>query len=198
MTPPWCLALNCCGHTFATGQLLAKVMITGGNISRGKLLFPTTFINEANYQTVVLRNTSNLPSTYQIEVGWDDNTTGMKKYSNEEAFVIKPLLGEIPADGFVLVCIRFLPKTYKKYSQMIRLLVNGDKCGQLLLEGIGASPYVVPCNTSENDNKQVEALGIGKDGFLNGSTHSLTHLLTYSLTHSLTYSLTYLLTYLCR
>ena len=33
MTPPWCLALNCCGHTFETGQLLAKVMITGGTHS---------------------------------------------------------------------------------------------------------------------------------------------------------------------
>jgi len=154
-------------------------------VSRGKLLFPTTFINESNYQTVVLRNTSNSPSTYQVELGWDNNATGFKKHSSDmvEAFTIKPLLGEIPADSFVLVCIRFLPTAYKKYSQMIKLIINGEKCGQLLLEGIGASPYVVPCNTSENDKKQIEALGIGRDGFFNGKFTLIvvSHLLTFSL-----------------
>lgn len=134
----------------------------------------------------MLRNTSNLPSTYQVELGWDNSATGMKRYSNEldEAFTIKPTLGEIPADSFVLVCIRFLPRAYKKYSQLIRLVINGEKCGQLLLEGIGASPYVVPCNTSECDNKQVEALGIGKDGFLSGNF--IYFLIHYQITHPMT------------
>ena len=57
---------------------------------------------------------------------------------DSEVFSVKPSVGEIDADSFILICIRFSPKTTKKYSEMLRLYVNGNKGKpdrQLILEG---------------------------------------------------------------
>ena len=66
LTPPWSLTLRTIGHTFATGQLLAKAVLTGGAVRGGKLVFPCTYVGDAGYQTIRLINSSNLPSTFRF------------------------------------------------------------------------------------------------------------------------------------
>jgi hypothetical protein len=150
-SPPWCLVLSAGGHTFASGQLLAKAKFTGGNIKNGKLVFPCCYAGEACYQTVVVRNTSNLPSTFRLETGWDGGNGGGQgphdslqlAGSDDEVFTVKPSCGEIAAEGFVLVCIRFAPKSAGvKHSQLLRCTVNGARGDKLLLEGAGGTPFV--------------------------------------------------------
>jgi hypothetical protein len=137
LTPPFCVTVTNVGHTFSTGQLLAKAQLLGGCIKAGKLVFPCVFVGEITYQTFMLRNTSNLPCTYQIELGWDGQEKG------DEIFSVKPAVGEIAAEGFTLVCVRFAPTSTRKYTQLLRLFVNGDEGGKLLLEGAGAVPYLI-------------------------------------------------------
>jgi hypothetical protein len=61
LTLPWLLSVNAVGHTFASGQLLAKARCSGGSIYQNKLLFPFCFKGESTYQTFKISNTSNLP-----------------------------------------------------------------------------------------------------------------------------------------
>ena len=136
LTPPFCLTVTNIGHTFPTGQLLAKAQLLGGCVKGGKLVFPCSFVGETTYQTFMLRNTSNLPCTYTIELGWD----GQEK--NDEIFSVKPAVGEIAAKDFTLVCVRFSPTATRKYIQLMKLFVNGDEGGKLMLEGAGAVPYL--------------------------------------------------------
>lgn len=136
LTPPFCVTVTNIGHTFSTGQLLAKAQLLGGCIKGGKLVFPCVFVGEITYQTFMLRNTSNLPCTYTIELGWD----GQDK--SDEIFSVKPAVGEIAAEDFTLVCVRFAPTATRKYIQLLRLFINGDEGGKVLLEGAGAIPYL--------------------------------------------------------
>ena len=66
MTPPWCITVRGIGHTFSTGQLLASCSLVGAATRNGKLVFPCTYLGDAVYQTVMMRNTSNLPSTFRL------------------------------------------------------------------------------------------------------------------------------------
>ncbi len=154
LTPPWSLTVSCLGHTFSSGQLLAKASFFGGNVSHGKLVFPCCFLDESIYQTVMIRNTSNLPCTFHIAIGWknknqgdghneDFAATSSEHQSNGSVFSVKPDVGEIAAESFILVCIRFTPRQLKKYSDLLRLTINGDDGGKLLLEGTGALPYII-------------------------------------------------------
>ena len=147
LTPPWCLNVRVTGHTFPTGQLLAKVKFSGGGVRGGKLAFPTCFIGDSVFQTVKLRNSSNLPSVFKIELGFDVDSGLDGTEANE--FTVKPLTGEIGADDFALICVRCTPKSNKKVIQLLRCIVNGSPGGQLLLEGSGTIPQI--CCPDLND-----------------------------------------------
>ena len=154
LTPPWYLTVSAVGHTFNSGQLLAKGKLLGGNIKDGKLVFPCCFDGESLYQTVMLRNTSNLPCTFQVILGWDQNEMVGTK-SQEETFIVKPNMGEIEAEGFVLICVRFTPTGTKKYVQLLRCIINGEISGKLMLEGSGATPYLVLPDLQSGDFSKV-------------------------------------------
>ena len=139
LTPPWCLTLKALGHTFATGQLLATIKMTGSNVRGGKLVFPTCFEGESTYQTFTLRNTSNLPSTYKFELGAFGETVSR---ASPDVFSVVPMCGEVAAEGFVLVSVRFSPSSSRKFTQLVRCIVNGDQGGRLLLEGNASIPFV--------------------------------------------------------
>jgi len=136
LTPPWCLTAACIGHTFYTGQLLAKAQMLGGCLRRGKLVFPCGYVGETIYETFMLRNTSNLPCIFKIELGWEGQGTA------DDIFAVKPSIGEIAANDFTLVCARFSPRDIRNYIQLLRLTINGDQGGKLMLEGTGAVPYL--------------------------------------------------------
>jgi hypothetical protein len=93
LTPPWTLTVRTLGHTFSTGQLLAKGHFSGGGsesimnfsaifhlmmvnvlgaIRHGKLTFPCGCVDESIYETIVLQNTSNMPCTFQLNFGWQN------------------------------------------------------------------------------------------------------------------------------
>eukprot|EP00981_Chlorochromonas_danica_P008461 scaffold2193_cov179-Ochromonas_danica.AAC.40 len=176
LVPPWCLTVQTMGHTFSTGQLLAKGKFYGGNIRNGKLVFPCCYYGEAIYQTCMIRNTSNLPCTFSIDLGWHSNRVievgnndkkkkenGSNNSNNDDnlIFKVKPCVGEIDAEGFVLICIRFQPKDLKKYHQLLRLTVNGEECNQLLLEGSCSLPYLtIPELMERNTEFPEDAWGL--------------------------------------
>jgi hypothetical protein len=156
LTPPWTLVVRASGHTFHSGQLLSKVLLGGGAVRNGKLTFPHTFFGDSTYVTVRLKNTSNLPSTYRFELGFEsssnhreggggmDATVYASKGGDSGVFAVSPESGEVDAENFVLVCIRFRPRVaHRKYVQLLRCIVNGSVGAQLLLEGSSG----VPCAT---------------------------------------------------
>jgi hypothetical protein len=143
LTPPWCLTVKAQGHTFSSGQLLATVKLTGSNVRGGKLVFPTCFEGESEYQTFTLRNTSNLPSTFRFELGFNSNDTiGRSEGTSSDIFSVAPSVGEVDAESFVLVTVRFRPTASRKYTQLLRVLVNGDAGGRLVLEGNASVPFI--------------------------------------------------------
>lgn len=140
LTPPWCSVLRATGHTFATGQLMAKVGVKSGAVKNGKLVFPACYFGDSVFQTVRITNSSNLPAIFKIELGFDDS--GLADPEMDSVFTVKPDSGEIAAEDFAMVCIKFTPKTRKKVLQLMRCIVNGSLGGQILLEGVGAIPQL--------------------------------------------------------
>lgn len=145
LTPPWMLGVSAIGHTFASGQLLAKARCSGGSIFQNKLLFPCAFKGESIYQTFRISNTSNLPCLFSLHIGWgDDVSVGNRSESESRStFSVKPSVGEIAAESFILVCVRFSPQEVKRYTDLLRLVINGDDGGRVILEGQGALPYLI-------------------------------------------------------
>lgn len=143
MTPPWCLTTKLIGHTFATGQLLARVKLCGNNIHNDKLIFPSTYIGDSTYLTIMLKNTSNLPATFRFSVGWNESKliTDSVKEEQPRIFSVKPIAGEIPADKFALILIKFSPIDNQTFKELLRCYVNGDCTGKLFLEGSSSVPY---------------------------------------------------------
>lgn len=140
LTPPWTTIVRVVGHTFDSGQLLAKARLTGGAVRNGKLCFPHCFVGDSLFQTVRLKNSSNLPSTFKFELGF----IGGNSNGSDDIFSVRPESGEIGAEDFVLVCIRFTPAVANRKSvQLLRCVVNGSIGGQLLLEGNAGLPCVV-------------------------------------------------------
>jgi cilia- and flagella-associated protein 65 len=144
LTPPWCLSVRSIGHTFATGQLLASGSLVSGAIRAGKLIFPCTYIGGEIFQTVMLRNTSNLPAIFKFELGWEDGRASgtQQEFSTctDGVFSVKPVAGEVEAENFVLVCIRFTPDREGKCTQLLRTIFNGSTGPKLLLEATGGLP----------------------------------------------------------
>ncbi len=145
MTPPWCLTTKLIGHTFASGQLLARVKLCGNNIHNDKLIFPSTFIGDSTYLTVMLKNTSNLPATFRFSFGWNESKliTDSVKEENPRIFSVKPIAGEIPADKFALILIKFSPIDSQTFQDLLRCYINGECTGKLFLEGSSSVPYLV-------------------------------------------------------
>ena len=170
LTPPWCVTVKASGHTFSSGQLLATVKLTGSTVRRGKLVFPTCYEGESTYQTFMLKNTSNLPSTFRFELGFgagEGGGTGLlggTSGASSDAFSLTPMTGEVAAENFVLVSVRFLPTACRKYTQLVRCIVNGDLGGKLILEGNSSVPFVsFPDVTNETGAKsQLQPGGISQ------------------------------------
>ena len=161
MSPPWCLGVTAIGHTFATGQLSAKAKLCGSNVKNGKLVFPSTIEGGQQFQTIMLQNTSNLPFTFSFNIGWDSNSTVINTINNnDEDFTVKPLAGEVAAESFILISIRFTPKSRRKYTQLLKCIVNGELSARLLLEGTGSSPSLICLSTDRYAGIPLDQLGL--------------------------------------
>jgi hypothetical protein len=91
----------------------------------------------------MLRNTSNLPSTFRIELSWGEDATSTSSSADKYVFSVKPGVGEVDAENFVLICVRFSPRASRKYIQLVRCIINGESGGKVMMEGAGATPFVV-------------------------------------------------------
>ena len=154
LTPPWCLTFNTSGHSFSTGQLLATARLLGGNIRNGKLMFPGCFEGETLYQSITLHNTSNLPSTFRFETGFGENDFALASTGgtvDADAFSVRPLRGEVAAESFAVIYVRFTPSKSRKYTQLLRCFVNGDPSTKLLLEGTASIPFVCCPDVKSDD-----------------------------------------------
>lgn len=141
LTPPWCLPVAAMGHSFSTGQLLASTVFTGANVRGGKLVFPTCFEGETLYQPLIVKNPTNLPCAFKFEFGFgEDRLGGMQ---SDDVFSIWPPRGEINAESFVVVYVRFVPIHARKYLQLLKCIVNGSPGAKLLLEGNCTVPFLL-------------------------------------------------------
>eukprot|EP01033_Poteriospumella_lacustris_P005515 gene5515-3931_t len=76
-------------------------------------------------------------------------------------WLLTPNVGEIAAESFVLVCVRFSPSEIKRYTDLLRLVINGDDGGRVVLEGQGAVPYlIVPDLLQDSTPYPEQILGI--------------------------------------
>ena len=50
-------------------------------------------------------------------VGWDQ---GGGADPEQDVFSVKPVMGEVAAEDFVLICVKFSPQASKKYTQVLR------------------------------------------------------------------------------
>jgi len=157
LTPPWCLTFNASGHTFSSGQLLATARILGGNVRGGKLIFPGCFEGETLYQSITLHNTSNLPSTFRFETGFGDGDVAPGGAAiDTDAFHVRPSRGEVAAESFAVIYVRFTPSKSRKYVQLLRCFVNGDPSTKLLLEGTSSVPFVCCPDVKSDDRTRRE------------------------------------------
>ena len=171
LTPPWCLSYNVSGHSFATGQLLATARLTGGNVRGGKLCFPDCFDGEIQYQSIILKNTSNLPCTFKFELGFGES--GLNQGNDvDDSFTIRPHRGEVAAESFIVVYVRFTPFKTRKYVQLLRCIVNGEPSAKLLLEGNSSIPFVTMPDATSDDplHPSSWAKGILSYGGTNGTS----------------------------
>lgn len=141
MTPPWCIPITSLGHTFSSGQLLASARFSGSNVRDSKMVFPCCFEGETLYQPLLVKNPTNLPSTFRFEMGFGENRLG--GISSDDVFSVWPPVGEINAEGFVVVYVRFIPTAAKKYIQLMKCIVNGTPSTKLLLEGSCTTPFLL-------------------------------------------------------
>jgi hypothetical protein len=141
LTPPWCVPIKAVGHTFSTGQLLASVKFSGANVRAGKLTFPTCFEGETLYQPVVVKNPTNLPCTFKFDFGFGEERLGGP--TSDDVFSVWPTVGEINAESFVVVYVRFVPTHSRKYLQLLKCIVNGAPSAKLLLEGNTTTPFLL-------------------------------------------------------
>ncbi len=157
MTPPWCLTFNASGHSFSSGQLLATARLLGGNVRGGKLVFPGCFEGETLYQSITLHNTSNLPSTFRFETGFGDGDIAPGGASiDTDAFHVRPTRGEVAAESFAVIYVRFTPSKSRKYVQLLRCFVNGDPSTKLLLEGTSSVPFLCCPDVKSEDRTRRE------------------------------------------
>ena len=136
LTAPWSVQLSVSGHSFAYGQLLAKARFSGHNVQAGTLRFPRSFVGDSSFQSIVLRNSSDLPGTFRL-------TAGPAGGSSSGAFSAQPREGVVGANDFVIISVRCRPpQGARSCSDVLRCEVNGFLSDTLLMEGQAQLPYL--------------------------------------------------------
>ncbi|OQS03825.1 hypothetical protein THRCLA_03886 [Thraustotheca clavata] len=130
-TPPWCVVVHATGHTFASTdcQFLSKVSYS--TAKNGLCTFPSAYVGDSVFQTVLLINSSDTPALFSIV------------QDPSKVFRAKPSCGFIPANGFHLIQIRFTPTKCRRYSYALKTLVNHSSEIFLELTGTGCFPHLI-------------------------------------------------------
>ena len=148
LQPPWNVALRAIGHSFEFEQFLPKISIS---LPQNKLTFPSTFVGDSSYQTVMIKNMGNLPAQFQFSPDRDG------------VFTAKPWGGLIPAEDFQLVTIRFSPKSEKKYKDSLECVLNNtpSMAENITVIGEGSVPKIVVENTTKSGSLYLKPTCVG-------------------------------------
>ena len=111
LAPPWRLEVAASGHSFG-GEQFAPALQSEPRERH----WPGIHVGDAGYQSLKLKNSSNLPCLFSIE------------QDPVKAFTVRPAQGLIPPGGFQLLVARFEPKEERVYRHRVRLVVNGEAC----------------------------------------------------------------------
>ena len=148
LQPPWNVALRAVGHSFDFEQFLPKIAIS---LPQNKLAFPSTFVGDSSYQTIMIKNMGNLPAQFQFLPDRDG------------VFAAKPWGGLIPAEDFQLVTIRFTPKSEKKYKDFLECVLNNtpSMAERISVIGEGSVPKIVVENTTKSGSLYMKPTCVG-------------------------------------
>ena len=128
--PPFCTYLSVVGHSFPPGNQLYIPMFDF--IPKSEIFFPSTSINQPQYQIFKIRNRSDTPLFYSITPDPSNVFRVARKY------------GLIPANQFHLILMEFCPKETTTYRYPLRITLNHDVSSvkNIILNGFCVDPVI--------------------------------------------------------
>ena len=128
--PPFCTYLSVVGHSFPPGNQLYIPMFDF--IPKKEIFFPSTSVNQPQYQIFKIRNRSDTPLFYAFSP--DPN----------QVFRVARKFGLIPANQFHLILIEFCPKETTTYRYPLRVTLNHDASNvkNIILNGFCVDPVI--------------------------------------------------------
>ena len=128
--PPFCSYLSVVGHSFPPGNQLYIPMFDF--VPKKEIFFPSTSINQPQYQTFKIINRSDTPLFYAFSP--DPN----------QVFRVARKYGLIPANQFHLILIEFCPKETTTYRYPLRVILNHDASNvkHIVLNGFCVDPVI--------------------------------------------------------
>ncbi|KAL4217273.1 hypothetical protein ACF0H5_023724 [Mactra antiquata] len=128
-SPPWCLTLNCTGHTFMPNN---ETFLPKYSLNSELLVFPAVNAQESTYRTLLMTNTGITPILYDIE-----------KDANR-IFSVKPTKALLKGQTQIFV-VKITPKEVKTYKHKLKMKLNDNKKydKELQLAGSAEAPQVL-------------------------------------------------------
>ncbi|XP_052814504.1 cilia- and flagella-associated protein 65-like isoform X2 [Mya arenaria] len=128
-SPPWCLTLNCTGHTFMPNN---ETFLPRYTLDSAQLVFPAVNTKESTYRTLLMTNNGTTPILFDLQK--DPSST----------YTVKPAKALLKGGQQIFV-VKFLPKEVKTYKHKLKMRLNDntkyDK--ELQLVGSAEAPQVL-------------------------------------------------------
>lgn len=128
--PPIPIKLSMVGHSFGPGTQIFMPMYEIQ--PKQEIFFPSTTINQSQYQTLKIQNKSDTPLYYKIST----DPLGV--------FRVHRKYGLIPANEFHLICLEFSPKDTTIYRFPLRIVFNHatQNMKTIILNGLCTDPVI--------------------------------------------------------
>lgn len=127
--PPWCLTLECVGHTFMPNNetFLPKYVLDSEH-----LVFPAVNAKESAYRTLMMTNMGTTPVLFDMEK--DPSST----------FTVKPAKALLKGEKQIFV-VKITPKEVKTYKHKLKMKLNDNKKydKEIQLAGSAEAPLVL-------------------------------------------------------
>ena len=150
-TPPLCLPLRVCGHTFPPNECFVPRVVTcfGGSSREQALSLPPAAVGDDVYYTFQIANYSEVPAHFNF--AFEGVTDAGSIASGEMAslggvFAIVPPSGLVAMHEFQLITVRFRPRAPRAYQAALTLNLNNDMGGgaiSISLSGRGSLPRLL-------------------------------------------------------
>lgn len=131
ITPPFNLLLKLSGHTFSdSGSLALKAYLSPSRV----VTFPSLLVHETASQTIVLRNSSDIPLPFSIDFTSESTKSSLDA---QGIFSVYPSEGQVNPNDFKLITFRFKPKKSQAYHCIASFTFNMSQQSKKLLTLIG-------------------------------------------------------------